>query len=476
VQCLGEIYRKAGITGTSRGKAHRLRADLVQEATQTVPKAPSAYIVPGMLPEMTANLPTSSEIEENTNHQYLEDWLDQLQKQAQNLSIHPDGRAADKAVGRALELLLDLPHSTQALASESRLRRVDVVRQMIHQVSKLFTTIYPPLEKCDGLSFLSPEKSSGNPLYRSITAFIQRTIHQLNPEDQSSPSIESVIQFVVKDGHHFFADGSKRPSDQNPTLKTYSAWVRRASLGLLKERLSHGIEGKPTSLIDSKDGISRNLLAVDAACLKMYLSARKDDVVDLNYFDILVARWMKNVPWREDLGSAFSDEDHPILLSIDPVDLEWAALSALRRRYHKLDVLKKYDLLHDYFLDSLADASHKYHRHFWLSYDEIKDFADDNGTNYQIVSIPRVFLGPQETDRDFCEAIAEDVRRYCELAAYSFLTPENVEELDDLLEKAERFTILDFWFNEIDHFMDHHLPRQGQLVFNPGVEMPRSVS
>ncbi len=467
VQCLGEIYRKAGITGTSRGKAHRLRADLVQEATQqATPKAPSAYIAPGMLPEMTANLSPLSDIDGKANRQYLEELLDQLQQRAQDLSLNPDGEAADEAI----QLLSDsLPRSTTALASESHWKRVEVVRQIIHQVSKLFTTIDPSLEECDGLAFLSPEKSTGNPLHRSITAFIQRTTQQLNSDDHDPPAVELVLQSVAQEGHRFFKDKSVRPSEQNPSLKTYSAWVRRASLGLLVDRFGPRSEADQTFLIHPRHGIDRNLLAVDAACLGMYLSARKDDVLDLNYFDILVARWMKSVPWRKNLGNSPLDEEHPILFSIDPVDLEWASLSALRRRYHKLDVLKKYDLLHGYFLDRLRDVRSRYRNHFWLDYDDIAAFADDK---YKIVGIPRSFLGPQETDRDTCEAIAGDVRRYCELAAYSTLNQKDLQELDALLLRAGQSTILDFWFNEIDHFMDHQLNRQKNVATRTGLIRP----
>lgn len=471
VQCLGEIYKKAAIQGNSRGKAHRLRSDLLQEATQnangTHHLRGTAYISPELLPEPTSLSALESDADGEANRQYLEDLLNKLQRQAQDLSVNPDGDAADKA----LQLLSDnLPKSTAALASESHWKRVEVVRHIIHQVSKLFTTIDPSLEDSDGLSFLSPENSFGNPLHRSITAFIRRTSHQLKRGDQASPTVDSLIQLVFQQGQTLFKDPSSRPAKDSPDLKTYSAWVRKTCLSLLSESLSPRLDVDQTLLIDPRHGIDRNLLAVDVACLKMYLSARKDDVLDLNYFDILVARWMKSVPWREDPSNASLNEEHPMMYSIDPVDLEWASLSALRRRYHALDVLKKYDLLRDYFIDQLKNVKDKYCHHFWLSYEEIEAFADNK---YKIVGIPSAYLGLQNVERDRCESMARDVWRYGELAAYSTLNQKDIEELSELLTKACQSTILDFWFNEIDHCMDHHWFRQGQLVIPVGAHMVR---
>lgn len=469
VQCLGEIYKKANIQGNSRGKAHRLRATLVQEATPSAPgtavQRGTAYIPPDLLP-VTVAAP-ESEMDGDANRHYLEDLLNKLQQQAQDLSVNPDGDAADKA----LQLLSDhLPKSTAALASESHWKRVEVVRHIIHQVSKLFTTIDPSLEDCDGLSFLSPENAFGNPLHRSITAFIQRTSYQLKREHQSLPMVDSIVQAVFQQGQERFKDKTLEPTKDNPTLKTYSAWVRKTCFSLLLDHLNPHIDTEQTLLIDPRHGIDRNLLAVDVACLKMYLGARKDDVLDLNYFDILVARWMKSVPWREDSGPASRNEDHPMLYSIDPVDLEWASLSALRRRYHALDVLKKYELLRDYFLDQLKEVKDTYCDHFWLSYEDIQAFAD---SKYQIVGIPHSCLGIQGMDRDNCEAMARDVWRYCELAAYSRLNQNHIDEINELLTKACQSTVLDFWFNEIDHFMDHQWFRQGQIIIPAGAQIAR---
>jgi len=467
VQCLGEIYKKAGIEGNRRGKAHRLQAELLQELAQMPPgegriALTRAYLAPEMLPESNPTPQNSLKLEGKANRQFLDNFLDQLQQQAQDLKANTDGEAA--AVDKALQLLSEnLPKSTVALASESHWTRGEVVRHIIHQVSKLFTTIDPSLEECDGLAFLSPENSFGNPLHRSITAFARRISNQITGDDDIPPGIDDVIQAILERGHRYFEDPTTRPSNDNVALKTYSAWVRQACLEHLLNSLDLTSDDEQMPLLDFKKDIDRNLLAVDVACLEMYLSAKQDHAFDLNYFDILVARWMKGMPWRKDVGHSALDEEHPILFSIDSADLEWASLSTLRRQYHQLDVLKKSTLLHHYFLDRLRDVQDRYRDYFWLDYGKVKSFSDSED-KYQIVGIPRMFMGEQEVDYSTYASIVADVRQYCELAAYNTLNAKDIEVLQHLLAKACQSTILDFWFNEVDHFMDHQLSRQRPLA------------
>lgn len=53
--------------------------------------------------------------------------------------------------------------------------------------------------------------------------------------------------------------------------------------------------------------------------------------------------------------------------------------------------------------------------------------------------------------------VKELVKIYCRLASKPYLTEDDEDKLNWLLELAESHAELDFWFNEADHFLAHEL-------------------
>lgn len=479
IQCLGEIYRKAGIAGRSRGKANRLRADLLQEA-ETQAAAPQ--VVPLHSQEvarpsaMTMPYPCVA-LPDTSTRQYLENVLTRIQDYSRNLSA--DQGSSD--VYSAIQYLSDnLPQSTTALAIESRWKQVEVVQKMLQRFEEVVTEIEPSLDEFEDLDFLRTKNS----IYRSITAFIERLSRQLNLHHQDSERAHDdvhndIIDTVLKQGQEKFQDLAQRPPT-NASLKTYSAWVRKACFDIVTKSVI-GDDGNYNSaryadllnrpqhpVLDMKVDIERNLRLVDASILEMYLSAKNPNVFNFNFFDILVARWMKNIPWSTDVKDSFqkgwlpSEDEDVMMFRLDTRDFEWAALNSLRRHYHHLSSRhESCETIHDYFLCVLKPVKKRYLSHFCKSYEDVDSLGGQASLGkYPIVSIPRSLC---ENDPNFWDETCTSIWKYCELASYNYLTPQNLKELDALLRQACLSPILDFWFNEIDHFVDHSLAQRNQL-------------
>lgn len=471
IQCLGEIYRKAGIVGRSRGKANRLRADLLQEA-ETQMASPQVVTLRQQGGASGRSMPYPYVALPDTR-QYLENVLTRIQDYSRNLSA--DQGSSD--VHSAIQYLSDnLPQSTTALAIESRWKQVEVVQKMLQRFEEVVTEIEPSLDEFEDLEFLKTKNS----IYRSITAFIDRLSRQLNLHTKASDFIHTdIIDEVLKQGQEKFQDLAQRPPT-NASLKSYSAWVRKACFDIVAQSITEEKAGQDREhysalfnqpqhpILDMKIDIERNLRLVDASILEMYLNAKNPNVFNFNFFDILVARWMKNIPWSTEANGPFqkgrlpSEDEDAMLLRLDTRDFEWAALNSLRRQYHHL--LSRHEsceTIHDYFLCILKPVKKRYLSHFCKSYEDVDASGGQAGLGkYPIVSIPRSLC---ENDPKLWGETCKSIWKYCELASYNYLTPENLQELDTLLKQACLSPILDFWFNEIDHFVDHSLARHHQI-------------
>ncbi|MGF1567967.1 MAG: hypothetical protein ACFCVD_07830 [Nodosilinea sp.] len=459
VQCLGEIYKKVGIVGRSRGKANRLQSELLREAEQRQAAAEGSpagrLVAPAPLESPQDRLLEQSFEPDASERQYLKQWLNRIQEHEKTLGTEKGWDEVDSVLK---EFSKHLPQSANALAADSALDKVQVVQHLLQSVGKLFATINPSLNTIEGLRFLTTE----NAVHRSISALVSRLMQQLNlPEAAPELTSQSIINDVIEQGQRVF--GSSLRQLPHPRLKTYSAWARKACLEALIKRAFNFEKDdfwdqsffakKQILRMDTKEDIARNLRAIDTAILEMYLNAKNPDEINFNFFDVLLARWMKAVPWGNasllpKKATRFPQNDESITTaSLDAETFEWAALNSLRREYHNLDE-KSYLELHDYFLRRVEPVKEKYLSRFWTGYDD----ADYATAQYTIVSIPASLGQP---DNATGAAIARSVWRYCELAAYNILTLDNLKELDSLLQQAQQHPILDFWFNEIDHFTAH---------------------
>ena len=465
VQCLGEIYRKAGIEGRSRGKANRLQSELVREleqqnsavAVEAVSNASGVNRLLAWKAEVNSPDPRFSGQAPASEREILQAWLERIQRHEKVLSSEKGWDEVDQALNSFTE---GLSASTTALAANSRYKRAEVVQQILQRIGNLFFKLNPYLNEIEGLDFLTRK----NPLKRSTHAFIARRIHQLGFEvDDIEGAVQDISNEVLESGQIVFKQSHSRPP--HPQLKTYSAWVRRKCLDSLVKRYCqvgseekcwphHSPTGHQMSLMDDKEDIARNLKAVDTAILEMYLTSRDPDRANFNFFDILVARWMKSVPWgdefRFDEQGNVNRQDDAIdaVADLDVKAFEWAAFKSLRDEFHKLDG-KSYLELHGHFQRRVKDCREKYFPRFWQGHADAESAIAEK---YAIVSIPASFCAD---DSSLGVEVLRDVWRYCKLASYNYLTAEDLEILDSLLKKAQQYPILDFWFNEIDHFTAH---------------------
>jgi DNA-binding CsgD family transcriptional regulator len=467
VQCLGEIYRKAGIEGRSRGKANRLKSELVREAEHQLASRPETAVTCGSdptdlndavcLPEPRHVKLALSSRYIGSERQYLQDWLERIQRHEKNLSSEKGWDEVDHALSDFTE---HLSATTTALAANSRYKKAEVVQQILQRIGKLFFKLNPSLNNVSGLDFLTKK----NALQRSINAFVARLINQLRLQASNSEEvIQAVILEVLGNGQRVFNDTTRKLP--HPRLKTYSAWARKECLDSLVKRYCNASPGdqqrhqsalpeEQRSLMDDKEDIARNLRAIDTAILEMYLISRDPDKANFNFFDILIARWMKAVPWGDESlfpeSNAVTDQDDEVN-TVDDLDVkafEWAALKSLRNEYHKLDG-KSYLELHEHFERRVEAVKEKYFARFWDGHNDSEYAVAEK---YAIVSIPVAFC---DQDNALGAEVVHDIWLYCKLASYNYLTDDNLEELDSLLNKARQYPILDFWFNEIDHFTAH---------------------
>ena len=121
VQCLGEIYKKAGIEGRSRGKASRLQSELIRGAEQqvlsisTVASLPASNITLAIDQSHTGQkelgLPGRNG---GSEHQYLQAWLNRIQHHEKVLSSEKGWDEVDHVLNYFTE---HLSASTTALAA-----------------------------------------------------------------------------------------------------------------------------------------------------------------------------------------------------------------------------------------------------------------------------------------------------------------------------------------------------------------------
>lgn len=464
VQCLGEIYRKVGIEGRSRGKANRLQSELVREFEQQQLSIPTVAVTNTLSTHGEGKLSVTnppplvlSGQSHGSERQFLQAWLERIQRHEEVLSSEKGWDEAEQALSFFTE---NLATSATALAANSRYKKAEVVQQILQRIGKLFFKLNPSLNKVEGLDFLTQK----NALQRSIHAFMTRLIKQLSFElVDPDEAIQEIVIEVLNTGQKVFNSTTRRVP--HPRLKTYSAWVRKECLNSLLKRCCMAesddqywrrtpTKGPRKALMDDKEDIARNLKAIDTAILEMYLISRDPDKANFNFFDILIARWMKAVPWGDESlfperGPLDSRDDE--INTVDDLDVkafEWAALKSLRSEFHKLDG-KSYLELHEYFQRRVENVKDKYYHRFWAGHDDSEYAVAEK---YAIVSIPAAFC---DDDNSLGADVVRDVWLYCKLAAQSYLIEEDLQELSYLLQKAQQYPILDFWFNEIDHFTAH---------------------
>lgn len=469
VQCLGEIYKKADIEGRSRGKAKKLYSELLREAEERQRSRPplpfqAASVNMTFTPVSLQALPgegqmgVSSHGSAASEVQYLRTWMSRIEKHEERLRTEKGWEEVDSALQFFAE---HLPASASALAAGSRFSKLEVVQQILGRISSLFSKLSPCTStEVFEISFLGKK----NPLNRSISAFLGRLCSQfcLGSELQDRTR-QDILDELYRRGEVFFAKASHHPP--NKTLMTYSAWVRKNSFDLFLEKLDEikfvepvggSCLGEQRLQLDQRADIARNLLAIDTAILNLYLASRDPDEAHFDFFNILFSRWIRAMPWGEKSlhpeikPEMEQDDDMAFGMDVDARSFEWMALRMLRREYHTLDGKSRLELT-EYFERKLAPFRERYHAHFWDGY---RESVVARAVPYAVVSIPEALC---RYDKAVGEVITQDIWRYCELSAYNYLTAQNLQELSELLQKAQRQPVLDFWFNEIDHMISHSL-------------------
>ncbi|ASC72354.1 hypothetical protein XM38_033110 [Halomicronema hongdechloris C2206] len=465
VQCLGEIYRKFAIEGRGRGKAKRLLSELIRDAehlqapgpdaSRSDSSAPVATVSPGSL---GLALPISTAESTPSERQQLQAWLDKLQTWTDVLDTD---QGCDRADSILLEFTRQLPVFAKTLAIDSEYNKVQITQAILRQTKTLFLEFNPALKenRIEALAFLRRP----TPLTRSVLAFVSRILTQLYPKrDISDTDVKHAIRRAIE-----IANEKASPSTYSYTAatspsgsRTYSSWIRQICFQLLQQDLQRDrlrlTSTAPVSLIH-EDCLTHHLMAVDTALLDLYLAScntREAKEVNFNFFDIVLTRWMMAITWgrlaefSEPKPSAAKAERSDDYHELDPREYEMAALSALRTEYHKLDEMTTYQELRNTFLKKVAPVADRYRSRFCT----LPDQPQHN--DYPTISIPATLCA---ADRSIAEDITSRVWRYCQLASLSHLEQQDIEELNGILDQAGQQPTLDFWLNEVDHFVAHLL-------------------
>ncbi|MEM8806591.1 MAG: hypothetical protein AAGF01_11240, partial [Cyanobacteria bacterium P01_G01_bin.38] len=294
VQCLGEIYKKFGITGRGRGKEKRLRTELIRdfEADWTPANRlyTSGFAQPRALAGQFSNIPTqplSALRTQDTTAEgplpdfaqqtttpdatFLQEWLISIRYSVEQL--HKDeGREVTEST--LASLLKTLPVAVTALAADTQHTKAQILAAILENLDTLVINLQPRVQKNQlyGLKFL---QENSNPLARSVFAFVSRLREQLGFADGEFETWK-IIEKAIEKANARYPDEKREAPQQWRGMKVYSQRIRRICFELIRDyacrdaQLSARPETNHQLISDAR--LRRNLQAVDLAILDLYLA------------------------------------------------------------------------------------------------------------------------------------------------------------------------------------------------------------
>ncbi|MEO1401569.1 MAG: hypothetical protein AAFV72_10035 [Cyanobacteria bacterium J06635_1] len=466
VQCLGEIYKKSGITGRGRGKEKRLRSELIRDfeadltlgsglhsngATRAaltsqflnIPTQPLSAL---RTQDTTAEgpLPTFAQQTTTPDATFLQEWLISMRHSVEQLR-KAEGREVTEST--LASLLKTLPVAVTALAADTQHTKAQVLAEILDSLDRLVINLQPRVQKNQlyGLKFLQEDS---NPLARSVFAFVSRLRNQLGFA-QGEFETWQIIELAIERANARYQEEKHEAPQQWRGMKVYSQRIRRICFELIrdyvhKEKTLSMPTGANKQLI-SDIRLRRNLQAVDLAILDLYLAYKNHHEANFNFFDIIRMRWLLDIPWGTFSEFLNDDSKYQGVTIADRWDYERKALSALRKAYHRYD-RASIDEMQWQFAEKVADRQKTYYdKLFFSPRNDITEF-------YKIVAVPQEDdRGPSDLDT------SKDVWTYCQLCSQPYLTEPDLDTLETLLERAKSIPGLDFWMREVDHFVAHEL-------------------
>ena len=445
VQCLGEIYKKFGIKGKSRGKAQQLLSLLIGELEEL---SVTAGLEREILQKNAANptiskqtsLPALQKDWITPEGDWLQNWIDKAANSVQELNSEEGIINADQTLS---EFISSLPTAITTLATRTSYTKAEIASIIIDNTRTLFQKLYP-LSKKNKIPELDFIVEGEQPLARSIIAFVSRSLRQFELDSEGYEPW-SIIKEAIQEANNNY---------EQEEIKIHASWIRSLCYKIILQKGKSSKFQQERKVLVKEEKIRRNLKAVETALQTLHLQS-KTSVETRSSFEILCMRWFMNISWNrfsEFSAYNFNFTDSNISTKDKQKMIEFKALLALRYQYHALDR----------FTDSeLEEKSQEMNKPIQDSEQQSSlDCCSENAFFHCSISgIPKIFVEDKNFQiTEISEQLRLDVLNYCKLASLSILSEEtDVECLKLILDRAQKSAALGFWINEVDHFIDHEL-------------------